>query len=529
MRRCALAVALATVLLVLAAPPTAAAGAQPVGYVPPVDVPIVDGFRPPATRYGPGNRGVDYGTSAGDDVRAAADGTVVFAGRIGPSWHVVVLHDDGLRTSYSFLADATVRRGDDVHQGDVVGIAAGAVHFGARAGDEYLDPTTLFGDGPARVHLVRTELRAPQSEAGERRGVLDSLRGLGGRVTRTVSPAARLVARAGWVPARAALETAAADYHRFDAAMRAAAHVVASPLAHAARSRIRRERVIEDQAGCTPDSTPEPTTPAAGHLLVLVAGRDSSTGHTPLLRIDTGTLGYRRADVVQASYRTGGEPYGAGDTHAPIDTAADALRRQLTDLARAHPGATVDVIAHSQGGLVVRAALSGADAWAPDLPVVANVITIDSPHHGAVPATADALLGTPFGGPAAADMSSASRLIARLDRRGLPAGTRFTSIAASGDLVVDAQLAAVDHATNVLVHAEGLHAHDDVVTLPATHRELALALAGLGPSCRNPRDLADDLVLADAIALADAVGWVADRADHLLHLPAAPGGIGPPG
>src|SRR5437016_1006844 len=79
-----------------------------VSYVPPVDAPIVDQFRPPQTRYGPGNRGVDYGVEPGDDVRAAADGVVVFAGRIGPSFHVVVLHDDGIRTSYSFLADVTV-------------------------------------------------------------------------------------------------------------------------------------------------------------------------------------------------------------------------------------------------------------------------------------------------------------------------------------------------------------------------------------------------------------------------------------
>jgi len=54
-------------------------------------------------------------------VRAAADGEVTFAGQVGGSHHVVVLHADGLRTSYSFLDTVAVHRGDHVVQGDVVG------------------------------------------------------------------------------------------------------------------------------------------------------------------------------------------------------------------------------------------------------------------------------------------------------------------------------------------------------------------------------------------------------------------------
>ena len=91
---------------------------------------------------------------------------------------------------------------------------------------------------------------------------------------------------------------------------------------------------------------------------------------------------------------------------------------------------------------------------------------------------------------------------------------------------MDAQLSSVDHATNVLVHDEGLDAHDAAPRLPATQREIALALAGMGPTCR---ELTADLVLADTINLANGVTWVADRADDLLHSSVAPGGIGPPG
>src|SRR5213083_2919534 len=86
---------LGALLALLAGTPTAAASTrgprQAVTYVPPVDAPLVDLFRPPATPYGPGNRGIDYGTTPGQPVTAAADGEVVFAGRVGTGLHVVLL------------------------------------------------------------------------------------------------------------------------------------------------------------------------------------------------------------------------------------------------------------------------------------------------------------------------------------------------------------------------------------------------------------------------------------------------------
>ncbi|CAN5414827.1 hypothetical protein BH18ACT1_BH18ACT1_17690 [soil metagenome] len=144
-RRCRLAVALIVVtgLVGLLAP---AAGAEVAGtYAPPVDRPLVDRFRAPANPYAAGNRGVDYATRSGDQVRAAAGGEVTFAGRVGVELHVVVLHADGLRTSYSFLAEVQARRGDRVEQGTVLGSAGAALHFGVRVGDRYLDPLGLFG------------------------------------------------------------------------------------------------------------------------------------------------------------------------------------------------------------------------------------------------------------------------------------------------------------------------------------------------------------------------------------------------
>jgi murein DD-endopeptidase MepM/ murein hydrolase activator NlpD len=130
------------------------AGSRPVRYQPPVDGPLIDVFRPPPSPFAAGNRGVDYATAPGTAVRAAADGQVVFAGPVGGRLHVVVRHADGIRTSYSFLATVTVRRGQRVAAGHEVGTAGPSVHFGARRGETYIDPLSLLAGSGSDVHLV---------------------------------------------------------------------------------------------------------------------------------------------------------------------------------------------------------------------------------------------------------------------------------------------------------------------------------------------------------------------------------------
>ncbi|MFJ3777537.1 peptidoglycan DD-metalloendopeptidase family protein [Streptomyces sp. NPDC090075] len=166
-------VAAATVLpLVLAvaaaradAPPSppvpAIARAWPVGLRPPV----LRGWEPPATVYGPGHRGVDVGASAGEPVRAVAAGRVFFAGRVAGRGVVsVALTGTDLRTTYEPVA-ATVKKGDEVAAGQVVGTVepAGAhcgaracVHWGLLRGETYLDPLLLLPPwlldvGPSRL------------------------------------------------------------------------------------------------------------------------------------------------------------------------------------------------------------------------------------------------------------------------------------------------------------------------------------------------------------------------------------------
>jgi murein DD-endopeptidase MepM/ murein hydrolase activator NlpD len=164
--------------------PTAARAER--GWLRPVDGPVVRPFQPPKTRYGPGHLGVDFRAAPGTPVRAAGPGTVVFAGAVGPTLHVVVLHSGNRRTSYSFLASVHARRGDVVAAGTIVGTAGGrgeehdgsVVHFGLRIGGTYVDPMQLFGppDLAAVVHLVpvHDDAAEPPPEV-ERWGLIDGL------------------------------------------------------------------------------------------------------------------------------------------------------------------------------------------------------------------------------------------------------------------------------------------------------------------------------------------------------------------
>ena len=132
--------------------------ASVVAYRPPVDAPVIDRFRRPSTPYGPGNRGWEYLTESGTAVRAAADGIVTFAGRVGPSSAVTLTHADGLRTSYSYLESVDVREGEAVAQGQSIGRSGPRLHFGVRRGDTYLDPATLFS-APTTIRVRLAPLR----------------------------------------------------------------------------------------------------------------------------------------------------------------------------------------------------------------------------------------------------------------------------------------------------------------------------------------------------------------------------------
>lgn len=533
-----------TLAVSLVCPAPAAADDRPVAvsYRPPVSAPVVDGFRPPASPYGAGNRGIDFATEPSTPVGAAAAGEVVFAGPVGGQLHVVVLHADGLRTSYSFLAGIAVRRGDRVEQGQPVGTAGERLHVGVRAGDTYLDPAALlFGGAPPTAHLVPDGGRRAGSPAEERRHLLEALAGVASTVDGWGDDAIRWagghVAAAGsdmvgWsgdeLRSRWTQVLVAAHY----------AHQL-NPVATAADLGGQLLQWWESQDGCTPADVPVP--PRAGRrIAVLVGGFGSAGGDAGILGVDTAALGYAPADVAQLSYLGGRVPgvgglegvpsrdYSAADSQGDIRVAAEHLRDLLAAIRLAHPGVPVDVVAHSQGGLVARAALAGrAPGFDARLPPIGAVVTLGSPHQGADVATAIGGLGTtrigqtalgmaaPVVGldaasPAAAQLSETSSFIHDLRAEALPASVRFVSIAARGDLVVAAPRSLLDGAANVLLPLDGLTAHHDLPRSQEAAREIALALAGMGPTCRSPAAIALDGVVANRIGLVqDAMGMAA--------------------
>lgn len=131
--------------------------------VPPVDAPVADPFRLPGCVWCPGNRGIEYATTPGTEVRAASSETVSFSGDVADVHYVVVSHADGTRTTYGDLRRRTVQRGQQVEVGDVVGLAGESLHFGLRQGDEYVDPTPLLGTLWKRPHLVPTDGTPPRT------------------------------------------------------------------------------------------------------------------------------------------------------------------------------------------------------------------------------------------------------------------------------------------------------------------------------------------------------------------------------
>jgi murein DD-endopeptidase MepM/ murein hydrolase activator NlpD len=146
-------------------------------WSPPVDGPVVRGYEPPQRPFGRQHLGLDYAVPPGTPVRAAGDGTVVFAGLVGRSRAVAIEHPGGRRTTYTYLRRVLVRPGAPVHRGDVLGRSGtagprhgpGVVHFGYRVNGHYEDPAVLFPASPSRISLAPLDRPACPSRRGPER------------------------------------------------------------------------------------------------------------------------------------------------------------------------------------------------------------------------------------------------------------------------------------------------------------------------------------------------------------------------
>jgi hypothetical protein len=510
--------------------PADAAPAPVTVYRPPVDGPVVDPFRPPPGPYAAGNRGIDYATGPLGPVHASAAGEVLFAGSVGGTLHVTVRHADGLRTSYSFLASVAVHAGQRVQAGDVVGLSMGVVHFGVRdATGAYLDPAGLFA-AARRAHLV------PGGDDGAEPGAAGEAAALDALVAERRGPVETLLAGAvglvaGGGPPDLVERT------------RVWAHTLleATSAPHTARISAGLQAWVAQRGRCTPVGVAPPA-PAGRRILVEVGGIGSSSEQAAVTAVDRAALGYAPGDVLRFSYAGGRTPVPAGRAAAgPLDalaatryTARDSqgdlreagsrLARLLEAVALAEPGVPIDVVAHSQGGVVARLALREADGRGRLPPAVRTLVTLGSPHQGAdlagavragrlsrtgrgaESATARALgLDLDAGLPAGAQLSPTSSVIDELASSAPPPAVRLVSVGARGDVVVPANRTTVAGAPSVVVTLGGARAHDRLPGSPEATREIALAVAGREPTCRSFTEAAADLVVSERISQLESI------------------------
>src|SRR5436309_2854501 len=98
--------------------------------------------------YAAGHRADNIAAPIGTPVRASADGVISFAGNVVGNLSVTVDHDNGIKTSYSYLGTIVARRNQRVARGDVVGTVGPGhdaslppnVQLSARRNGVYFDP-----------------------------------------------------------------------------------------------------------------------------------------------------------------------------------------------------------------------------------------------------------------------------------------------------------------------------------------------------------------------------------------------------
>ena len=405
-------------------PPAGAAD----GWSPPVPGAVVRGYREPLALFASGHRGIDFAAPAGTPVRAANEGRVTFAGDVSGSLHVVIEHSGGIRTSYSFLATADVEVGATVRRGAVIGTAGGhegshrvgVLHFGARSGSRYFDPMLLFGPTdltelvrlapadritPSDIELLRRELDDDgcglicdigNALAEGADWVVDRVEDaieLGIEALRTVGELTEEVIRRIDQLIRDVMQTLAEVAANVAEAVARFAEMLANGVIEFVEAIVEAGiRLYEGLTSC-PQPPPKAHSEGSGNTAFAVGGLTSSIrrrspdthgdAYDESFHTRWRPLGYTRDEVVHFSYRDGFHAYRPEDTVTDLHAQAASMGRQIKEWAREHPGESIDLVGHSQGGLVIDLFLlehyAGHEG---EYPPIENVVTFGSPHEG---------------------------------------------------------------------------------------------------------------------------------------------------
>ena len=493
-------VVIAMAVLVGSVAPAASASAP--ALVPPVDGAVVRGFENPGHEFGPGHRGVDLAATPGTPVRAAAQGTVTFAGPVAGVEAVTIEHAGGLETTYSRLEEVLVRAGDVVEQGTWVGRTGHAhdgvpgLHLGVKLDGAYIDPAAL---------LTALDL----------------------------SGALRL-APLLWEPSDDIPEPLAA-------ALRPTGPGSAE---RECRLPVARRTLIR---------------PPNDNIAVAVAGIGSKTegrDQADMYHPGPGYLGYPDERTYLFSYRGPSGPdlhedYPRTDTYGDLRAAARGLARLLRAIASKHPGTDVDLIAHSQGGVVARTYLTRfAGGSVPGLPRVEHFVTLATPHTGAPIATnvkhlrSKTLSGPPLlsvarraaaaglpvpdpDAPAVGQLAPGSGLLESLEARDVSYGTRVLTLGIANDLVVPADRTSMPRGRHHVIGPPGgsrlpphpadlVGGHSAIVTAPESRSIVYDFLRGAADACPTVWDTAGRHA-GRAISWTEArIGAAVERAEGIL-------------
>jgi hypothetical protein len=272
------------------------------------------------------------------------------------------------------------------------------------------------------------------------------------------------------------------------------------------------QRMIEwTMQHCDRNAPAADGTGGSGHAVMAVSGIDSSwDGHAEhSFDLDTDALGYDRDDVHWFSYDKDGGAYDRDDTHQSLYKSAELLAAQLREQQAREPGRAIDLVAHSQGGVVVDIFLKliykPSD---PTYPPLGTVVSLASPHQGAPLAqSAKALRDDsrtrpyldaidevnqatgghfpPSGSPAVRQLDPESKLMQKLQSTPLPPNVHYVSIGGTEDLVVPANRVHLEGADEVIVDVSGWNDHDAIPRDANALRAMRAALEQRPPPCTS--------------------------------------------
>jgi len=233
------------------------------------------------------------------------------------------------------------------------------------------------------------------------------------------------------------------------------------------------------------------------------SGRDQRS-----FALDTHALGFDPGDVHWFSYARDGGAYDRHDTEKSLYRSAELLAAQLREQQAREPGRAVDLIAHSQGGVVVDIFLKLIYKRSdPSYPPLGSVVSLASPHEGAPLARSTAALRgsddtrnaldvidelddrlldrlPSSNAPAVRQLDPDSDLMRKLQSTPLPPNVHYVSVSGTDDVIVPADRSDLEGATEVTVDVHGLtDDHSAILRDADALRAVRAALERRPPPC----------------------------------------------